>query len=269
MRAAQMLSLPKRVRNQGAPAARNASPGSPGSASRSERRSSSDWSSSLVTRRSPAVTCGGLHSRVALGGTTTAVGSSTANSQRRVARPRGGRLTSHRRRAPSPAVAWAPWPVTVTRVVSACQVRRPSPASPAGTGVPERPDLTASTAAKSHASSTVTVAVTGDDAVETISTCSPMPNGDSSRERSIRTVGSVVGSPSQRVRDTNRACPAAPGAYPMDSGSRPSTRSRAWESTRRSAQKSPCTPAGRIWPSASLSALAGAMTVLTRSCSSG
>ncbi|AQZ63999.1 hypothetical protein BKM31_23300 [[Actinomadura] parvosata subsp. kistnae] len=168
--------------------------------------------------------------------------------------------------APSPPFSAPKW--AVTRVRPECQVSVPS-VTEAGRGSAVLPDLTTSTGARSHASVSVTVQVTGSAAVEVTVISSSIAPGVTRRTRSMRTVGSAVGSPSQRARETKRERPGKGTACATGSGSRPSTSSPAWESTRASAWKSPCTPAGLIWPSVPLSAVVGARTVETRSCSSG
>jgi hypothetical protein len=132
-----------------------------------------------------------------------------------------------------------------------------------GSAVP--PDLTVSIAARSTARSSVTVVRTGRSAVEMIRISSIIaPSGTMWRSRSIRTVGSAIGSPSQRATETNTVRDPV-DVWPTASGSRPSSRSTASERIRRSAWNMPCTPDLRICPSGPDSTDRGAHTVATRS----
>ena len=173
IRAAQRLSRPNRVRNQGTPAPRKTSVGRgrcrPAAA---PRRSSSDRSSSRASRRSSARTSGSDHSARRPGAVTTAFGSSTVSRQRSVSVAPGARSTGQLSRGAvvrSPvASAWAASPVTVTVIPSAAQLSCPGWPAFASSGVVAPPDLTTSIGARSQPRSTLTVARTGTVAVETI-----------------------------------------------------------------------------------------------------
>jgi hypothetical protein len=94
IRAAQMLSRPNRVRNQGTPALRKVLSGSADSASRSASRSSSDWVSSRPTRWSAQRTVGRSHSTGCVGGTSMARACFVVTDHRSVTACPGARRTS-------------------------------------------------------------------------------------------------------------------------------------------------------------------------------
>src|SRR5690625_759994 len=116
-----MESRPKRVKNQGAPAAKNSSCGASGSASRSPSRSSSATSSQRAIRKSAlsAVVVSGISHRCSpVTPRTTRVRSSIAISQRTRTRPRGAMVSGKCKTSAASSVIMCPSGLEIVRLPS-------------------------------------------------------------------------------------------------------------------------------------------------------
>jgi len=261
-RAAQIESRPKSVKNHGAPAARNCSPGTAVAVSRSESRSSRAWATQRSRRSSEEWTVGALQGAGALAPCTTAASSRTPNCHRAVAAPPAGIVR------------------VKVRVIAASALMVASGASTEAVTesldhdgltvekVELSPALIWSRSVRSGSTVTTTTASTGWSRREVIVRLSLTAEAEVTRRCSARTPGSTVAS-SWRAIDTKVTSAAVADTAARCSSGSPLTRIDCRRMTRTSEWYTPWMAALPMDPSAADHTCVGAVSTTVSSCSRG